>query len=421
MRSKKNKLWLAPWLYKESFIFVVGILTVGFILQFTLGSFDCYILKFPVNLAIGTLFILFPILFLLIRKTTFYNWFTGVPLSVSLISALLLLGLAMGLIPQVAESRSTPHSALATLGFDRVTSSWPFILTYLITLLSLGTSIVRRLANFTMQDYAFYLNHIGLWILLLSAGLGAADFRHYIMYVKEGEVEWLAFNKNKKKEYLPIAIQLNDFDMEVYPPKLALINRSNGKLQPESKPGYLHMNEKKRDGVIADWKIELEDYIHQAIPDSNNGYQTAIAAIQSSVPAAKVKVTHITSKETYRGWVSYGNTAHLYRMLPLDSLHCIFMTQPQPKRFSSDINVFMEDRRKIHAIVEVNKPLKAGSWTIYQFGYDSEAGRMSGYSSFELVYDPWLYPVYSGIILLVVGSLCLICFGNKKRISYDLE
>ena len=68
-----------------------------------------------------------------------------------------------------------------------------------------------------------------------------------------------------------------------------------------------------------------------------------------------------------------------------------------------------------HTLLEVNKPYRTGPWTIYQYGYDDQMGKMSTYSTMELVYDPWLIPVYTGIFMLAAGAICLLWAGNKKR------
>lgn len=412
MEDNKRPMWQFPWQYKESIAFVVGIVIVGFILQLLLGKFDFYLLSFPVNLILGIAIIAFLILFSFARKSVFYQWFSGVPFSVTLIAALLLLGIVMGLTPQLVKINPHDDNIFTRLGFRQVTSSWYFVLIYFQTLLSLGSLIARRLIAFRWQDYAFYLNHIGLWLLLFFAGLSHADMKRYVMHVREGEVEWRVYSENDDVLELPIAIQLNDFDMEEYPPKLTIIDRESGIPQPEAKPDYFQIDEKRRDGSILDWDVHLEEYIHQAVRNSDSTYHAV--PMPGSTPAAKVSLTNRNTGDTHKGWVCGGNMAQLYMTLPLDSQYCVVMTQPEPKRFTSDINVFMEDGNDTHTVLEVNKPLRIGSWTIYQYGYDNQAGRMSSYSSMELVYDPWLYPVYAGIILLSIGSICLLWSGNKK-------
>lgn len=406
-------MWEFPWRYKESIAFVGGIVCIGFILQLTVGSFNFYLLQSPVNLILGGIIILFLLLFSFARKNPFYQWFSGVPFSVILIAALLLLSLIMGLTPQVVHIHDHEKDPFSLLGFRQVTTSWPFVLIYFLTLLSLGTIIIKRLISFNIKDYAFYFNHIGLWVLLFAAGLGAADTKRYVMHVREGEVEWRVYSENEDVLQLPIAIQLNDFDMDEYPPKLTIIDRSTGEPQPKNYPDFFQIDIKRPEGSLNNWDIKLEEYIHQAIRNSDSTYQEI--PMPGSSPAAQISAKNKITGEVKNGWVCGGNMAQLYMTLPLDSQYCVVMTQPEPKRFLSDIDVFTEGGKQQHTTLEVNKPLRIGNWTIYQYGYDNQAGRMSTYSSMELVYDPWLYPAYAGIILLAIGSICLLWSGNRKN------
>lgn len=419
MEQNKRHIWQFPWKYAEGILLVGGLIIIGFILQLIVGNFNYFLLKSPANLIFGGAIILFLILFSFARKTSFYQWFSGVPFSVTLIAALLLLGLIMGLTPQFVKVDPHNHSILAQLGFRQVTSSWPFVMVYFVTLLSLGSLISRRLIAFNIKDYAFYFNHIGLWVLLFSAGFGAADIERYVMHVREGEVEWRVYTDNNDVLELPIAIQLNNFDMEEYAPPLMVIDRETGRTQPEGKPALFHLDLDRPKGELLDWDIELKDYIHYAVRNSDSTYQEI--HMPGASPAAKITATNKHTGEVKEGWLSGGNMSQLYMMLPLDSQYTIIMDRPAPKKFMSDIKVFLKQDEEgenvldVEGILEVNKPIKIGDWTVYQFGYDEAAGRLSTYSSIELVRDPWLTPAYIGIALLAIGSICLLWSGNKNR------
>ena len=211
---------------------------------------------------------------------------------------------------------------------------------------------------------------------------------------------------------LPVAIKLNDFYMEEYPPKLVVIDRNAGEVQPETKPAFFHINEKRRTQQIGKWEITLEEYIHDAVRNSDSTYHEV--RMPGASPASRVKALNTETNEIKNGWVSSGNISQLYMVLNLDSAYCVAMTQPEPKRFVSDIEAFSEDGKKAHALLEVNKPLKLGSWMLYQYGYDNDAGKLSTYSSIELVYDPWIMPVYIGIIMFMLGSFCMLWAGKNK-------
>ncbi|MDL2231337.1 cytochrome c biogenesis protein ResB [Porphyromonadaceae bacterium OttesenSCG-928-L07] len=404
-----RKIWQMPWDYPESIIITCGILVVGFLLQLTIGSFNFYLLAAPVNLWIGVVLIILCLASLRIRRSPFVKWLSGVPLSVCLILALLVLSLIMGLTPQV-PSNENPTSIFSRLGFDNMTHSWAFIFIYFTTLLSLGCLIARRLYSFRWKDYGFYLNHIGLWFVLFASGLGYADMERYVMHIREGEIEWRVYDDYNNVKELPIAIKLHDFDMEEYPPKLTVIDRQSGEPQPVNNPDYYQIDIQSPQGRLNGWNIKVEEYIHQAVRNSDSSYREV--PMPGATPAVKIQAVNSEGKEI-SGWVCGGNQAQLYMTLPLNEQHCIVMTATEPKSFKSDIEVYTPDGTTKKGIVEVNHPMQTGHWSIYQYGYDNKAGRLSSYSSMELVYDPWITPVYIGFLLIALGAICMILNGKK--------
>ena len=87
-----------------------------------------------------------------------------------------------------------------------------------------------------------------------------------------------------------------------------------------------------------------------------------------------------------------------------------------PKRFASDIQILTKTGKNIQTTVEVNKPIEVDGWKIYQYGYDTQMGAMSQTSILELVSDPWLPLVYTGIYMMLAGAVCMFLFGGKKKI-----
>lgn len=112
----KRTIWQFPWRYTESIMMVIGLIVVGFALQLFVGKVDFFQLAYPVNLIIGGSIILFLLLFSFARNSQFYQWFSGVPFSVSLIGGLLILGIAMGLIPQMQKLDPHAHDMWTLLG-----------------------------------------------------------------------------------------------------------------------------------------------------------------------------------------------------------------------------------------------------------------------------------------------------------------
>lgn len=86
-----------------------------------------------------------------------------------------------------------------------------------------------------------------------------------------------------------------------------------------------------------------------------------------------------------------------------------------PKRFASDVQILTQSGKNITATVDVNKPIEVDGWKIYQYGYDQQMGAMSQSSIFELVRDPWLPAVYTGIYMMLAGALCMLFMGKGKK------
>ena len=86
-----------------------------------------------------------------------------------------------------------------------------------------------------------------------------------------------------------------------------------------------------------------------------------------------------------------------------------------PRRFASDIQILTKTGEDIRTTIEVNKPVEVDGWKIYQYGYDTQMGAMSQISILELVSDPWLPLVYTGIYMMLAGAVCMFILGGRKR------
>jgi len=87
-----------------------------------------------------------------------------------------------------------------------------------------------------------------------------------------------------------------------------------------------------------------------------------------------------------------------------------------PKRFASEILIQAKSGENYEATVDVNKPYEVDGWKIYQYGYDTQMGAQSRISILELVSDPWLPLVYTGIYMMLAGAVCMFVLGGRKRV-----
>ena len=86
-----------------------------------------------------------------------------------------------------------------------------------------------------------------------------------------------------------------------------------------------------------------------------------------------------------------------------------------PKRFASEILIRTKSGKDIQTTVDVNKPAEVDGWKIYQYGYDTQMGAKSQISILELVSDPWLPLVYTGIYMMLGGALCMFVLGGRRK------
>ena len=86
-----------------------------------------------------------------------------------------------------------------------------------------------------------------------------------------------------------------------------------------------------------------------------------------------------------------------------------------PKRFASEIQILTKSGKNIQTTVDVNKPVEVDGWKIYQYGYDTRMGAKSQISILELVSDPWLPLVYTGIYMMLAGAVCMFLKGKKVK------
>jgi len=409
-KFKGSQWWSWPWGFKENIAIVTGLSLVGYQLQLFTGELNFNIFKSPVNYILLALTILVIVLISFSKRKKVFNWLSSGKLSIVNIAFLIIYALIMGIIPQVSAERSSSNT-----GFDKITHFWPFALIYYFTIINLTAVVLRRLKTFTVKDYPFYLNHLGILILLSSAGFGASDLKRYIMHVDEGNTEWRVYDDNGNIIELPVAIKLIDFNMVEYAPKLAVINKKTGGVLPLKKPEFWQIDTITKKTVLSGWELKVLKYYHDAVRKNDSTYLPI--KMPGSCPAVLVSYKKSGEKEIRTSWISCGNNYQLYMTAGLDDTLSVIMTEPEPKSFMSDIVVFTENGKKYQKNIEVNKPLKAGNWMIYQYDYDKANGKASTYSRFELVYDKWIVLSYIGLIMTFIGSICLLWQGNLNKVK----
>jgi hypothetical protein len=336
---------------------------------------------------------------------------TSAPLATALIAYVAILALIMGLTPQepIPYRPNEITGPISRLGLDRLTGAWPLASVYLLLLVSLGAAVAVKFAR---RGAIFLFLHLGLWLLLAAAGPGAADRSEEIMIVPVGSFEWRAQRPNGEILEMPLAIRLDDFDLEEYPAQLAIIEHGPVSETFNPKLELWQIDPLEPSARLGGFDIELLEFLPNANPVADGIFVRAI--MKGLVQAAKVRVVNRQTREIFEGWVSTGNKYQPPRPLSLSGNLMLTMTKPAPRRFISKVKVFARENLEEEGIIEVNKPMKIGSWYVYQRNYDSSAGRSSSWSGFELVKDPWLPMAWAGVFLMSLGSIGLVIRGRVR-------
>ena len=410
-------MWKQPWRFFEGWTICIGLFIIGTFLQLSIGKINPESFKFPINVIIGTIFLLC-LLFFHIRsdKIKKLRWFTGRQAALTSLSALLFLVILMGLTRQLSHTIDvSSEKFLIRLGFMQMTVSWQFILISFYFLWVLGLVTLRRLSSFRMKDLGFVLNHGGLFIVFFTAILGSCDLQRLIMSVPINVPEWRATNSKNEIVELPLAIELNSFTIDEYPPKLMLLDNKTGEVLPKKKPKNVAIEETPFVTELLGWKLEITKYLpYAAGVHTKDSLKFVEYYSDGATSALYVKAQNITDGDTTEGWISCGNFMFQYAALRLNENVSLIMLDREPRRYVSDVTVYIKKGDTKNALIEVNKPFSIDGWKIYQSSYETFRGKWSTYSVFELVKDPWLPAVYAGIVMLLIGSILLLFTKHKK-------
>lgn len=363
------------------------------------------------------------------------------------IAAAAILTLIMGVTKQVAEGKRP----MDPVGLTKMLSFWPFILVYVWMTAIVGEVTINQIVRFSWRRFPTLVSHVGLFLILTCGTLGSADMLRVKMYCETGQPEWRGLDAFNNVHQLPVAIQLEKFTIDEYPPKLMLIDKT-GRPLPQDKPENLLVDNGMKSGQLLDCKIDILKRIDNAVPvmlskmigkmpegmmgnirmDSlgqarnKDGYIASDAS--GSACALLVRVTrgvnangssdsHLIKgqKQVVTGWITSGSYLFPYQALRLKDGRMLAMPNREPRRFASLVNIYTQSGQNIQTEIEVNKPFTIEGWKIYQLSYNEQMGKWSNLSVFELVTDPWLPVVYIGIFMLLIGAVGMFLTASRKK------
>ena len=345
----------------------------------------------------------------------------------------------MGLTKQVAEGKAP----IDPLGLTKMLNFWPFVLVYLWMTAIVGEVTLNQIVHFSWRRLPTLTSHVGLFLVLTCGTLGSADMLRVKMFCEQGQVEWRGLDTFSAVHHLPVAIQLEKFTIDEYPPKLMLIDNMGLPL-PKGKPENILLDKNVKSGQLLDCKIEVLKRIDNAMPvmlskmvgkipggmmgnirmDSlgqarnKDGYIASDATGTACAILVKVTTGNAPYKgvqHSYTGWLTCGSYLFPYQSLKLSDGRRLVMPNREPRRFASLVDIYTQDGKNIHTEIEVNKPFSIDGWKIYQLSYNEQMGKWSNLSIFEIVTDPWMPVVYVGIFMLLFGAVGMFLTASRKK------
>lgn len=404
------------WKIKEGFVFGAGLILVGLALQFSVGPIHWSDFAFPINLIFLIVFLLILVLaYWLRRRVRLFSFLLTAEAAVPTLIYAAALTVVMGLTRQV----SAHERAIDPIGLTQMLSFWPFVLVYLLLATIVGLITLRQILHFRLRELPSLLSHVGLFLVIVTATLGSADMERVKLTATTDMPEWRATHEQGFVE-LPLAIQLEKFTIDEFPPKLLIINSQTGKSVPAKNPEIALIDKHFREGNILKWRIRVLKNLPLAAPVVTSDttkyveWQSSGAVTALLVEAQRMKDGRAVGPPTI-GWVTCGSYLFPFQELKLTKQLSLVMARREPERYASRIHVYTESQKNIVATVEVNKPVSVDGWRIYQLSYDEAMGRWSETSTFELVKDPWLPAVYVGIYMLLAGAILTFIVSQKRR------
>lgn len=402
----QRNLWESPWGYAESFFIGFGLMITGFFIEAFVTKSNAISIQYPTNvfILIGYIVLLFSC-YKWFTSSQLIRWLTKVPASISSIVLITILVMIMGTIPQIPSQ----NNIINTLGLNHITTNWAFILILFQFLTCLGLISIKRVLQLKWDNIGFVLNHVGLFLALTAGVLGSGDLQRLTLNVYEGKPSWVAKDIDRNEVELPFAVYLNDFLIEEYNPKLALVDNSTGSISNNDGKN-LYIVEKGETYYFNNFEVTIEKYLPNAI---RFGMRYEPVNEQGSPPAAYISIKNTENDSIKKAWISSGSFRYPYESVKISEAYSMVMTIPEAKKFSSDIDILTKDGERIKTVLEVNKAFKYKGWKIYQLSYDDKMGKWSDLSVIELVRDPWLPLIYLGIFMMIAGAMHMFWMGNK--------
>lgn len=282
-------------------------------------------------------------------------------------------------------------SWLRSVGLGDPLSSLPFAVALLAVVLNLACSLGRRL-RLGPDRLRYTILHAGLLIAVVGGAAGHGGLVRARFILEEGALPGdAAMAENGRRIRLPVALRLDDFVLDRFPPML-LVAETDGRLVR----GEALLGPDAEDHVQGLHVRVLEWVSSAAVPAGT----PVFFADPGANPAARVEVRDASGSTLGSGWLHPGSPVGGALFLSLPDGRTLHLETPRPRRFLAKVRAGSEQHE-----ITVNNPLRVAGFAIYILSYDEAAGPASRTAVFEAVEDRALPAVYLGLALVLLGVL----------------
>lgn len=265
-----------PWTIAAGFAAGGILLAVGIVLQLVVGSVDWSVYAWPVNVyVLGVFVALIVVAHALRDRFRALRFLSSLQAAVPALVCAVALTIVMGLVRQDGAGG----------WLSDMLSFWPFVIIYVYIAFILGLVTLKRSSLMLRQrrdasaarqrrprrwldDAAFLLNHLGLFLALVCATLGNADVQRLKMVTATRTLQWRAIDEQMRVVETPIAIELKRFILETYDDGSPRRFASDIEVVTRTGKDFLATVDVNHPVKVDGWKIYQYDYDAEQGADS---------------------------------------------------------------------------------------------------------------------------------------------------------
>lgn len=288
---------------------------------------------------------------------------------------------------------------------------------------SFGVSVVAVVLNMAAAAWlrilerraepGWLLVHAGLLVAISGALLGSMTATRGKVVVREGDAsERVVDAHGDAIAKLPFQVLLQDFQLEESVPPMTLVDSAAREIVFRKGEPVVELREGAK-GRLRGIEFEVVRFLlraeldHDTVRVSSDSFAPPAAFVRYRVPGP------VATGSIKEGWITCGGNTIPTITQPAGPVR-LAMALPPAKAYRSVVTVVERGQKPREAVIEVNRGMSLGAWTLQQLDYDKLAGRASKISILEAVRDPFAPWVKIGIWTTLAG-VAMFAFREWRK------